>query len=134
MKLKFANSEHNIFHWLIVVLLRIAFCLVLLPLGIYLIAIGFLLSEKTLQPHLPPFWLDKTHYLARLPYYQVIQSHLFNRWLPSDEGVSVWWTMVVGLPLMALGVSIFLINFFNLYYAIFSPLYNRTHCPFCQNS
>jgi len=47
---------------------------------------------------------------------------------------STWWIMVVGLPLIALGVSLLLIVLFNFLQAVFDRFYNQTHCPFCQKS
>lgn len=133
LKFFFVDSRHNLFHWLIVVLIRIIISLIFIPLSIYLTAIGFLLSAETIGSYLPAAWLEKVNfYSTQLPYFALIKQALFDQLGRWYTDAPVWWTMVVGIPLMVMGICVFFINFFNLYYTVFSPTYNRTHCPFCK--
>lgn len=133
MKFTLADSHHNLFHWLTVVLMRIAFFLIAATISVCLTAVGFLLSKKTLQPAFPPTLYKKiTLCLDQLPYLDSIRASMFDQLNHWYRSVPTWWTMVVGIPLMLLGASFFLINLFNLYYALVSSEYNRTHCPFCK--
>lgn len=133
MKFAFVDSRHNAFHWLVVVLIRIISFLILVPLSVYLAAFGFLLSAETIQPYLPPIWFGQvTFYSAQLPHLQQIKPFLFSQLNHWYKDAPTWWTMVVGMPLIVIGICTFLINCFNLYYSIFSSTYNRTHCPFCK--
>lgn len=133
IKLVLTDSRHNFFHWLTVVLIRTVYFLILASLGLYIITIGFSLSKETLQPYFPPDWFEViTFCSAQLPYFPLIQQSMFaklNHWY---RDARVWWTMVVGIPLIMLGFSLFFSVFFSFYYAIFSSIYNRTHCPFCK--
>lgn len=134
-KLPLPDSHHNLFHWLVVVLIRIIKSIFLFPFSFYLIAIGFALSAGTFQPHFPVTWFEKTiFYSNKLPYFFLIRNFLFfslNHWY---KDAPVWWTMVVGIPLIAMGICFFFITLFTLYYSIFSSIYNLTHCPFCKQS
>jgi hypothetical protein len=55
-------------------------------------------------------------------------------------GYLVYWRLVspvnivVAVPLVLIGISMILINFWELLAAIFSLNYSRTHCPFCLPS
>jgi len=133
MRFILRDSKHNILHWLAVTLSRVIACVFYMPLSAYLGAFGFLLSADTLQPHLPKNWFDIiVFYSAKLPYFSLIKEFIFlelNHWY---KGAPVWWTMVVGLPLIVMAVSLFFIVFFNFYYSLFSKKYNHTHCPFCK--
>ncbi len=116
-----------------VILMRIVFFLVLVPLSFYLAAIGFAFSAVTVKSAIPEVWFEKiVFYSKQLPYFPIIKESIFNRldywYLDSPE----WWTVIAGIPLILMSLSIFLINFFNLYYSIFSWTYNRAHCPFCK--
>jgi len=96
-------------------------------------ATGFLLSASTIQPYLPSVWFEKiTFYSAQLPFLKPTNQFVISQLNHWYKDAPVWWTMVVGIPLILIGGSIFLINCFNLYYSIFSSTYNRTHCPFCK--
>lgn len=133
MRFVFVDSRHNTFHWLTVVGVRIIFCLILVPPSAYLVAVGFLLSGQTLKPFLPTILFEKiSFYLAQLPYFPLIGESVLSQLNQWYKDAPMWWAMVVGVPLIFLGVSIFLINFFSLYYSIFSPAYNQTHCPLCR--
>jgi len=132
MKFPITDSRHNFLHWLIVVLIRIIISLILIPLSFYLFTIGFLLSAKTIQPYSPQIWFEKVSlYTVKLPHFQELKNFLFFKLGLWYQDAPVWWTMVVGLPLIVLGVCLILIVFFNLYYSVFSPTYNQTHCPLC---
>jgi len=133
MELVFVDSRHNLFHWLIVVLIRIIISLIFIPLSFYLTAIGFSFSAETVQSFLPAVWFEKiSYYSTLLPYFPSIKQFIFDQLNQWYQKAPVWWTMAVGMPLILMGISLFLINFFNLYYSIFSRTYNRTHCPLCK--
>ena len=135
IELVFVDSQHNLFHYLIVILTRITLSLFFIPLSFYLTMIGFLLSAETIQPYLPTVWFETiTLFSNLLPHFPLIKKFIFTQLNHWYRDALVWWTMVVGLPLMALGISIFFATFFNLYYSIFSHHYNRIHCPFCKRS
>jgi hypothetical protein len=132
-RLAIVNSHHNLFHWLTVVFLTIVHSLIMIPFSLYTMAFGLMFSVETIHPYSPPVWLEKAlFYSNQLPYYQVAKKFILTELGHWYTGALVWWAMVVGLPLLALGATLFLINFFNLYYSIFSSFYNRTHCPFCK--
>lgn len=133
LKFFLVNTRHNLFHWLVVVLIRLFYSLILVPLSVYFVAIGFLLSENTTQSALPEIWFEKiTFYSSQLPYFQQIERYLIAQLGHWYKDAPVWWTIVVGIPLILIGLSLFFSNFFSLYYSIFSLRYNRTHCPFCK--
>lgn len=133
IKFYLTDSRHNFFHWLVVVLIRIIYSLILVPFSTYLAALGIFLSAEVIQPYSPPDWLDKAIiYSSKLPCFLMIKYLILSqvgRWY---KETLVWRGMVIGIPLILLGASIFLISLFNLYYSIFSSFYNRTHCPFCK--
>lgn len=128
------KSSHNLFHWLLTVLIKLIALFIATFFSLYLIIIGFILSTITLQSILPDLWLKEINsYLTLVPYFLLIKDTVFsllNHWYQSAH---TWWAMVVGLPLIIIGFFTFLINFFNLYHTIFSSLYNQTHCPLCRN-
>lgn len=96
-------------------------------------ALGFFLSVEIIQPYSPPVWIEKaTFYSNQLPYFTTIKQLILSRVGHWYQEALVWRGMVIGIPLILLGASIFLINLFNLYYSIFSSFYNRTHCPLCK--
>jgi len=133
IKFYLTDSRHNFFHWLVVVLIRIFHSLILVPFSAYLAAIGIFLSAEVIQPYSPPDWLDKAIiYSNKLPYFLMIKYLILSQVGQWYKEALVWRGMVIGIPLILLGASIFLINFFNLYYSIFSSTYNRTHCSFCK--
>lgn len=127
------DSHHNIFHWLIVVFFRIITSAITIPLSLYFMAIGYSISTDTIDPYLPEFLIEKANYYStQLPFFQLIKQFIFSRLGHWYQNAFVWWGMVVGIPLILLGISVFLINLFSLYYTIFSSRYNRTHCFFCK--
>lgn len=133
LKFVFVDSRHNIFHYLIVVFIRIIISLIFIYLSFYFTAIGFLLSAEIIQSYLPATWFQKAIlYSAELPYFQLIKEFILSRLNHWYTDALVWWTMVFGIPLMLMGISIFFSNLFSLYYSITSPMYNRTHCPLCK--
>lgn len=128
------DSRHNLFHWLVVVIIRIIQSIILIPFSAYLMALGLFLSVELIQPYSPPDWLDKAiFYSNKLPHFLMIKYLIFSQVGSWYKEALVWRGMVIGIPLILLGASVFLINFFNLYYSIFSSFYNRTHCPFCRH-
>jgi hypothetical protein len=133
MELVQVDSRHNFIHQIIVILTRIALSLFFVPLSLYSFSLGFMFSAETIQPYLPAVWFETTNlYSNLLPYFPLIKKFIFaqlNHWY---RDTPVWWTMVVGIPLMVMGISIFFATLFNLYYSTISPYYNRTHCPFCK--
>lgn len=132
-KLVFVDSRHNSFHWLVVVAIKTALSLALFPLGIYLAAIGFLLSERITKLILPTGLQNKINfYTTLLPCFSLIKKSLLDRLGHWYQDAPSWWTLIVGIPLVLMGTSVFLINLFGLLHSIFSPDYNRTHCPFCK--
>lgn len=134
-KFFFVNSRHNAFHWLVVVLIRIVYSLILIPFSAYLAALGIFLSAEVIQPYSPPNWLDKAIiYSNKLPYFLMIKYLILSQVGQWYKETLVWRGMVIGIPLILLGASISLINFFNLYYSIFNSTHNRTHCPFCKDT
>lgn len=133
MKFVFTNGRHNLFHWLMVVLIKIITSLIMFPLSAYIIAFGFFLASEIIQPYLLTDWFEVIIYLSnQLPYFQSIQQFVLGQLSHWYQDIQNWRGIVIGLPLIVLGVCIFLINFFNLYYSIFSSKYNRTHCLFCK--
>ncbi len=133
IKLGFVNSRHNFVHWFIVVLIQSLSFLIAGYFSFHFFAIGFLLAGKTIKPYLPSDWFEAITYLSnQLPFFPLIKKLVFDQFRQWFQSAPVWWTMVVGLPLILLGISVFFSNFFTLYYSIFSPKYNRTHCPFCK--
>ncbi|KPJ70885.1 hypothetical protein AMJ51_00685 [Microgenomates bacterium DG_75] len=127
------DSRHNIFHWLITVIIRVIISSIMMTLSVYSAAIGYSLSADTIKPYLPNALTEKVvFYSAQLPYFQLINQFIFSRLDHWYRDAFVWWGIVVGIPLILLGITIFLSNLFSLYYTIFSPSYNRTHCPFCK--
>jgi hypothetical protein len=128
-------SEHNLFHRLVVILMRVGYSCLWMPAGIYSLAIGFIISADTVGPLLPKALFEQmTFYSLKVPFMPVIKQEIFSKldyWYTGSPG---WWTIAVGLPLMCLGLSLILINFFNLHYALVSREYNRAHCPFCKES
>jgi len=132
-KFVLVDSRHNIFHWLFVVFLRIVTSAIMIPLSLYFIAIGYLISADTIDPFLPESLIEKANYYsAQLPYFQFIKQFIFSQLGHWYQDAFVWWGMVVGIPLILLGISVFFSNFFSFYYTIFSPRYNRTHCFLCK--
>jgi len=133
VKFVFVDSRHNIFHWLVVISIRMIFFLILTPLSLYLTIAGFLLSEETIRNFLPPSYLEKINfYLVQVPHFQVVKKAVFSLVGHWYKEAPVWWAMVVGIPLILIGISVFFINFFELYYSIVSLSYQQTHCPFCE--
>ncbi|HUS52135.1 MAG TPA: hypothetical protein VMX77_01565 [Candidatus Bathyarchaeia archaeon] len=127
------NLRHNLFHWLVVVFLRLITSSISIFLSFYLASIGFLLSTETIGSFLPPALTEKINlYSNQLPFFPLIKQEFFSFLGSWYQGALTWWAMVVGLPLIVLGLTISLINLFNLFYSITSPFYNRTHCPFCK--
>ncbi len=127
------DSGHNFFHRLVVILMRIGYSCLWVPAGVYLLTIGFVISADSIKPFLPKVLFEQiTFFSLRIPFLPVIKQTIFsqlNHWYKDAPG---WWAIAVGLPLMCLGTSLILINFFNLHYAIVSWEYNRAHCPFCK--
>jgi len=104
-----------------------------MPAGVYLVAIGFFLSSETIKPYFPAAWFNKAvFYSIQLPYLQLIKIYFLKQLGHWYRDALVWWTMVVGIPLTLMGISVFFSNLFSLYYSIISSLYSRTHCPFCK--
>lgn len=116
-----------------VVLIQVLSNLILVPFNLYLAGLGLFLSVEIVQPYAPPDWLDQALlYSSKLPYLTTLKYLILSQVGHWYQEVLVWRGMVIGLPLILLAASIFLVSFFNLYYSIFSPHYNRTHCPFCK--
>lgn len=133
MKLVFVDSRHNFFHWLAVVSIRTVYSLILIPLSAYVATVGFFLSVDTLQSLLPAEWIAQiTFYSSQLPFLPSVKRLTFQQLNHWYKDAPVWWAMVVGLPLIIMGICVFSIGFFNLFHSIASPLYNRAHCPFCK--
>lgn len=127
------DSRHNILHWLLVVLIRLLFSLIFIPLSFYLFAIGYALSADTIEPYLPKAIIEKVYFFSeQLPTFRLIKESIFAYLGPWYEKAFVWLGMVIGIPLMIVAISLFLSSSFSLYYTIFSQIYNRTHCPLCK--
>lgn len=43
-----------------------------------------------------------------------------------------WIKIMIGFPLILVGSSLILINFYQILAAIFDRYYSQTHCPFCR--
>jgi hypothetical protein len=125
------GKHHNILHWLIVVIIRIINLFFWGGVSIYLISMGVIISENILKPLFPINWWLKFYELPYLPLLKNILIGNFGWWLTNASG---WLSIVIGLPLGMISLCIFLINFFNLLNAVFSPFYNKTHCFFCNNA
>lgn len=133
IKFYLTDSRHNFFHWLVVVFIRIIHSAIIVPFSAYLMALGLFLSVEVILPYSPPDWIDKALFYAnKLPYFLMIKYLILSQIGHWYKEAMVWRGMVIGIPLILLGASSFLINLFNLYYSIFSSFYNRTHCPFCK--
>lgn len=133
MELVLVDSQHNFFHQITVILIRITLSLFFIPLSLYSFSLGFMFSAETIQPYLPAVWFETVSlYSSLLPYFLLIKKFIFTQLDHWYRDAPIWWTMIVGIPLMAMGISIFFATLFNLYYSIISPHYNRTHCPFCK--
>ncbi len=129
------SKKHNFFHWLIVILIRIVYFLVAVPLTIYPIAVGSCFFEKAINPFPPSiiFRIINSFFFSFLPFFSRIDVFIEQQryiWARTPT----WWAVVIALPLIAIGSSFFLINFFNLFLALFDYQYNRTHCPFCKQA
>ena len=132
MKLVVTNHHHNIFHWSTVVFIRAIYFFMIAPITIYIMAIGLILFEKTIEPFPPSYLLDKiTFYLTKLPFLVFIREFIVQQryWY---KNAPIWLAVNIAIPLILVGASILLINFFNLFFVIFSTHYNHTHCPFCK--
>jgi len=133
MRFIIANSNHTVSHWLIVVLVKTLSFFITTVLSAYLAGIGLLLSAETIKPFTPLLLLQRaTFYSGQLPFFQSIKFYIFNQLNHWFLDALVWWTMVVGIPLILAAVAIFFSNLFNFYYAIVDSQYNHTHCPFCK--
>jgi len=133
LKFTLVDSHHNLFHWLVVVFTKVISFLILAPLSTYIVALGFFLSSEIIQPYLFPDWFEViTFYSAKLPYFHLIQQFILGQLNHWYQEIQNWRAIVVGIPLIILGVCLFIAQFFNLYYSVFSTKYNRTHCPFCK--
>lgn len=140
-KLVLTDSRHNWFHWFVVVMIRILCSLIAIPLTTYMAAIGFIIFSPQIQPYLSPVLVSKINFLSlQLPYFETVITFTVDQIGHRPQNgqpyisPSPWWSFVIGLPLILVGISWFLISFFNLYYSIFNSNYNRTHCPFCQEA
>ena len=133
MKAVLTDHQHNLFHWLTVIFLKLVRSFFLIPLSFYLFAFGFVLSRNNLQSHLSPNLLEKiSFYSGKLPLFPLISGSTFdllNHWY---QEATTWWALVIGLPMMIVGLSIFIMSLSALVQSIFSNEYNRTNCPFCK--
>jgi hypothetical protein len=124
---------HNFGHWLKVVFIRMLYFLILGPIGVYTVFFGFLLSTDIFQQVLSESVIDEiSSVFAFLPFSRNIGEFVMSqlgRWYSSAVS---WWALAVGAPLMMIGLSVILINFFNLYYSLFSRDYNQDHCSDCN--
>lgn len=135
MKFFLVDSKHNSFHWLVVVLSRIVFSIFLVPLSFYAVAFGFVFSRTTFQPILPSVIYNFVmNYSRKLPYFLLIRSYIFSLLDELLKKAPFWWGLNLGIPLIILGICLFILNFFDFYYSIISDVYNHTHCPFCKKA
>jgi hypothetical protein len=133
LKLVFVDSKHNFFHYLVVLFLKITKLIIFLPVSAYLLAFGLAISITTIKPIFSgSILLYAQYYSHQLPYFMTLKNQLFDSLKFFGLEAPVWWTMVVGLPMIIVGLIIFTTNFVNLFNAIFSADYHRTHCPFCK--
>ncbi|MFC1727033.1 hypothetical protein ACFL0Y_00750 [Patescibacteria group bacterium] len=132
-RLVFTKGKHNLLHWIVVLIIRLTKFIIFVPLGLYLIAIGYSLSIKTIGRFIPDD-LSSNIIIAsdRLPFFEQILNLIFSQLGDWYLKASVWITMVIGLPLITVGFIVIATVFFDLYYALFVPEFHQTHCPFCK--
>ena len=134
MKTSFKKNKHNIFHWSLVVLIKIFLFIIQLPLVFYILAFGFVFSQVTLQAFLPNSLIKQiTSLVNALPYFTFTNKFilkLLGNWYQNARG---WWAMVLGIPLILSGISYLGILLADIYQAVFNPLYNKACCFWCKN-
>ena len=102
-------------------------------LGGYFFAFGFSLSKNTLLAFFERSQLDMVDkYFVYIPYFLELKGFTIDRLALNSGGLATWWTMVVGIPLMLLGITALMINFFTFISAMFDYVYNLTHCPWYE--
>ena len=128
------QKKHNVFHWLAVVLIRAIKFVFGVVLGAYFFSFGFLLSRTTVNSFVAEDLLEKigSYLLTYVPYLPLLKTKTVDLLSLNTGGLATWWTMVVGIPLMLIGLGAFLINFLNFLLSVFSYLYNLTHCPWYE--
>jgi hypothetical protein len=124
------RKRHGKRHWLVVVLYRLAKFIISLVLGAYFFSFGFSLSRSTLVTFFSNEKLDLVaSYLKYAPYFMSLKQVTIDRLSLNTAGLGTWWTMVVGIPLMLMGITSLFINLANLLLAIFDYTYSLAHCP-----
>ena len=132
-KLVFAKGKHNAFHWLVVVLLRSVKFSIFAPIGLCLSLIGYSISRETISGLLPTTIMQNIEfYSLKLPNFLKIKNIVFSLLGDGYQRTPTWWTMVVGLPLVVIGLIIITTVLFDLYYALFVREFHQTHCPLCE--
>lgn len=117
------------------VAIRLLTSFIQVPIATYAAALGFSTSAKSLWPLLPAELATKiSQVIHLLPYYPLVKGLAFNLLDPLLQAAPNWWAMAIGFPLILLGLTVILVNFFELYYALFSRLHNQARCPFCQHT
>ena len=134
MKTSFKN-KHNIFHWSLIVLIKIFLFIIQLPLVFYILAFGFAFSQPTLQVFLPNSLIKQTTSLINtLPYFTFTNKFilkLLGNWYQNTRS---WWAMVLGIPLILSGIRYLGILLADIYQAVFNPLYNKANCFWCKKA
>jgi len=115
--------------------MKLVLVVIMTSLALYWLMIGLKISGQVLQNYLPLDWFDKLNqYFALMPYSEMIQNWVGSRFEGASGGVMTWWTMVVGIPLMLISISMIVANWLNLWLALFDKRYNQANCRWCNLS
>ena len=127
------KKRHGKRHWGAVVLIRLVKFVIALVLGAYFFSFGFSLSKTTLLTFFAKEQLDLVdQYYVYVPSFIWLKSKTVDLLSLGSGGLATWWTMVVGIPLMLMGVTSLLSNFFSFLFAIFDYVYSLGHCPWYE--
>jgi hypothetical protein len=127
------KDGHGLFHYLIVIFLRIAKFVFYGTIGIYSTAIGYILLKNTAEN----FFSQKVNnsinkFYAQLPYFFQIKDFILIKLGAWYQGAQSFWGVIIGFPLIIVGINLFLISLSTLILVIVNPFYNKTRCPFCK--
>ena len=127
------KERHGKRHWVAVVLMRLVKFMIAVVLGAYFFAFGFSLSKMPLLTFFSREQLDLIDgYFIYVPYFSAMKKVTIDLLPLGSEGLATWWVMVVGIPLMLMGVLALVANFFNLVLAVVDYVYSLSHCPWYE--
>lgn len=126
------KERHGKRHWVVVVLIRLVKFVIALVLGAYFFSFGLWLSRSVLVDFIPGEWLNEVCALtAYLPHFSFMKRCTIDL-LSLSGGIGTWWAMVVGIPLMLIGITSLIVNFFSLLLAVIDYVYSLGHCPWYE--